>query len=146
MVWEWCPKLHQGRSRDGIRKHFFTKSVVCNRSAIGFLERWLMSQTCQYFRGVWTVPLVMGSSFWTVQMVIGGTFQIKYSILFCSIRFYWKVHIQENIESKGLQHPTTSSGELAWSCLGRCLSRPLESKQWWLLGMKMAPGAAKGSS
>lgn len=32
---------------------------------LGFLERWLVSQTRQHFRGIWTMPLTTNSSFWS---------------------------------------------------------------------------------
>ena len=46
-------KLHQGRIRLNIRKHFFTKRGWSN-TVTGFLERWSMSQACQCLRGIWT--------------------------------------------------------------------------------------------
>jgi len=54
-------KLHQGRFRLDIKKHFFTERVV--KTGTG-LDRWSMPQACQCLRGIWTTRLITCFNFW----------------------------------------------------------------------------------
>ena len=56
-------RLHQGRFRLDVRKHFFTKREVKDWKRL--LERWSMPQACQCLKGIWTMPLITCFSFWS---------------------------------------------------------------------------------